>query len=128
MKFTPLTASRTSAWRGPGAGVGTSTNSMLSGPPGSLACMIFMIAAYQQKQGSSDPVEAQLRFPAAARLDRVQLGIHTAFREQRFVGSAFDDSCVLDDEDDVGVPNRAEMVRDDDGRPALHQAFQGLRD
>src|SRR6266571_7587303 len=99
MKFTPLAASRTSAWSGPGAGVGTSTSSILSGSPGSLACMTFMIAADRHNVGhhssssfprvvrhtvhvSSDLVKALLRFAAAARLDRVQLGVHTALREQ----------------------------------------------
>ena len=50
----------------------------------------------------------------------------TLLGQQSGVGSALGDDSVLHANDVVGVLNGAEPVRDDDGRPSLHELLQGL--
>src|SRR4051812_11121289 len=61
-----------------------------------------------------------IRLPAGG-LELVQLGVESAFRQQRIVCAAFHDLGVVDDENRVGAPHGVEVVRDDDAGAALHQ-------
>ncbi len=45
---------------------------------------------------------------------------------ERFVGAAFDDASLLDDEDLVGAADRGEAVGDDEGRPSLHEVAEAV--
>src|SRR6266851_127753 len=58
----------------------------------------------------------------------VEVRIAAATREQILVPAPLDDPAVLQDEDRVRAADGREPVRDDKGRPALHQGSQPLLD
>ena len=57
-----------------------------------------------------------------------KVAVHAACRHQRVVRAALDDRGVLHDEDDVGAPNRVEVVGDDETGPAFHQPLERFDD
>jgi hypothetical protein len=60
-------------------------------------------------------------------LDTGKLGVESLGREQLLVVRAtFDDLAMVEDQDDVGVPNGAQPMSDDKAGPAGHQALQAL--
>ena len=56
------------------------------------------------------------------------MGIEAVFCQQFIMGPLFDDAAVVDDDDVVGIADRAQAVGDDDGRAAFHEAVQGSLD
>src|SRR3712207_7296798 len=61
-----------------------------------------------------------------AELSAVEVGVEAAAGEQLVVGAALDDAPVPDREDQVGVPDRAQAVRDHDARPSLQEPGERL--
>src|SRR4249919_1122163 len=62
---------------------------------------------------------------ALRRLNALHVRIYAVQNEERLVRSLFDQLGVLDDEDDVRMPDRAAVMSDDDRRSPLHQGIQG---
>src|SRR5581483_4813624 len=53
-----------------------------------------------------------------------EVGVEAALGEQLGVGTALDEATPVEDEDHVGGEDRAQAVRDDQARAALHRALQ----
>jgi hypothetical protein len=58
----------------------------------------------------------------------IERRVEAAFCQQFVVRPLLDDPAVLQDDDQVGVPNRGEPVGDDEGRPAREQEPQRTLD
>ena len=58
----------------------------------------------------------------------VERRVEPALREQLVVRALLDDPAVLEDDDQVGVADRREAVRDDERGPAVQQAAERLLD
>ena len=63
-----------------------------------------------------------------AELGLVEAPVGAVGVEKLSVGALFDDAAFFHDDDDVGVANRGQAVRDDEGRAALAQGVHGLLD
>lgn len=55
-----------------------------------------------------------------------KLGVEAALFEKGVMGSFLNDPSPVDDDDAVGVPDRAEAVSDHQRGPAFHESFEGL--
>jgi hypothetical protein len=63
-----------------------------------------------------------------AELAHIQIVIHAALAEQFLVLAPLDHLAVLDDDNLIGVANRAETMRDDETRSTPEQFSQRLLD
>ena len=58
----------------------------------------------------------------------VEGSVKSVLRQQLLVLSLFDDVAVAHDQDEVGMPDGREPMRDDEARLVLHQPFHRLLD
>ena len=88
-----------------------------------------MVLGASPLAGLSRPVSsADFRRVRRTELQGMQMGIEPGFPDQRVVGSAFDHKTGIEDMDHIRMLNGREPVRDDDGRPPLHQNLEGILD
>ena len=55
-----------------------------------------------------------------------ETGVMTVEGKELVVGATFDDASVVQDADEVGVPDSAESMRDDECGAVTHKVLQGL--
>src|SRR5260221_2609084 len=74
-----------------------------------------------------------LRYPDSSRRDRRQPYIRfkkgrvkTAFGDQLGVGAGFDDAARIHDANAIGIDDRLQSMRDDNGRAAATQVIEGF--
>jgi hypothetical protein len=73
-------------------------------------CILMM-----QQSGGGAPIRRVPELPL------VEVGVATACGQQHAVAAALDDLARLDDQDQIGVPDRAQAVGDDDARASTQQ-------
>jgi hypothetical protein len=87
-----------------------------------VRCPSIRTESGKREAGSAQPTEGCLHLckfrvgVLAGELGVVQVPVRASERKQLVVGSAFDYLAVVHDEDQVGIPDRRESVRNDEAR------------